>query len=224
MAEVLSELAYVGRLRFYQDESGNLTLIVKVDGGGGGGGGASAEYNVTPPTLADGASSSLQLTAKGDLKTALVDPATGALVTYSDLGEQADTQSASITWSTQNKALITRLLAGACPTAAFRLLSAAASDNAVNIKASGGNVHKLQGRNAAAATRYLKLYNKATAPVSTDAPVLTIELAASAVFDLDLRGLYLATGIGMRITTGQADNDTGVLTAADIVSLNLSYA
>lgn len=108
-----------------------------------------------------------------------------------------------------------------------RLLSAAASTNATSLKASAGRLYKIRGYNAAAALRYLKIYNKASAPtVGTDTPILTIALKASDMFDIDLGsiGEYFATGIAYALTTGVADADTGVLAAADILGMNIWYA
>lgn len=108
-----------------------------------------------------------------------------------------------------------------------RLLSAAGSTNATVVKASAGRLYKVSGYNAAAAVRYLKFYNKATAAtVGTDTPVVTIALAPSLPFDIDLLplGKYFSTGIGYATTTGSADADTAALTAADIVGMCVWYA
>lgn len=108
-----------------------------------------------------------------------------------------------------------------------RLVSAAASTNAGTVKTSAGRLYKLHGYNAATAVRFLKLYNKASAPtVGTDVPVATIPLKPSDSFDLDLIpiGQYFPTGIAYALTTGAADADTGALTAADVVGLAFWYA
>lgn len=108
-----------------------------------------------------------------------------------------------------------------------RLLSAAAGINATVVKASAGRVYKIRGYNAAAAVRYLKLYNKASAPVpGTDTPVVTYALKATDIFDIDLGsiGEYFSTGIAFVLTTGVADADTGALTAADIAAMITFYA
>jgi hypothetical protein len=105
-----------------------------------------------------------------------------------------------------------------------RLLSAAGTTNATSAKASAGYLHKVIGYNAAAAARWLKFYNKASAPtVGTDTPVMTIYLPGQTSFALDLDGLYFSTGIAYALTTGGADNDTGALTAADVLGLNVIY-
>ena len=105
-----------------------------------------------------------------------------------------------------------------------RLVSAAATVNPTIVKASGGRVYKITGENAAAAVRYIKLYNKATAPAETDTPVATFAVAASLPFEFTFdAGLYFSAGIGYRLTTLNADADTTALTAADILSLNVFY-
>lgn len=107
-----------------------------------------------------------------------------------------------------------------------RLPSAAASTNATSVKASAGRLYKIRGYNAAAAVRYLKLYDKASAPtVGTDVPVVTIALKATDVFDIDFIniGQFFATGIAYALTTGAADNDTGALTLHDVTGLNIWY-
>jgi hypothetical protein len=108
-----------------------------------------------------------------------------------------------------------------------RLLSAAASTNATVVKNSFGRVYKIRGYNAAAAVRFLKIYNKATAPVpGTDTPVMTIALAPSSIYDLDLGaiGIYCSLGIGFALTVNAADTDTTALTAADVVGQNIIFA
>ena len=111
--------------------------------------------------------------------------------------------------------------------APFRLLSSAATTNATLIKASAGRLFLIIGRNNAASIRYLKFYNKASAPtVGTDVPVLTIALDASSRFEIDLNpyGQFFTTGIAFAITGAVADNDTTAIAAADILALNAWFA
>lgn len=106
-----------------------------------------------------------------------------------------------------------------------RLVSAAATTNPTSAKATPGDVWKVTGYNAAAALRYLKLYNKASAPtVGTDTPVATIALPATAAFTIDFEQMQFTAGIAYAFTTGVADADTGALTLADITAFNLFYA
>jgi hypothetical protein len=90
------------------------------------------------------------------------------------------------------------------------------------VKASSGLLAGGFVANQASSIRYLKFYNKATAPTQADTPVLTIALQATTTLPLNLPN-YLATfplGLGIRASTGIADNDTGTPTAND-VSVNL---
>jgi hypothetical protein len=104
-----------------------------------------------------------------------------------------------------------------------RLLSAAATTNATLVKGGNGTIRTIIGYNAAATARYLKLYDKVTAPtVGTDTPKWTIYLPPSTAFAFDLEH-YFGQGIGFGLTTGSADNDTGALTAGDVLGLNIGY-
>lgn len=110
------------------------------------------------------------------------------------------------------------------PALAHRLLSAAADTNSTLVRAGAGNVSRIIGHNAAAAVRYIKLYDKATAPtVGTDTPKLTLAVPASAPFNIDLAGFPFALGIGFGIVTGAADNSTAAPVAGDILGLNILY-
>lgn len=105
------------------------------------------------------------------------------------------------------------------------LASSAATTNATSVKTSNGTITSLVAYNRNAATRYLKLYRKASAPnVGTDVPAMVIPLLTGAVFNLDvgLLGLRWGTGIAYAITAGEADNDTGAVAAGD-VKLHLTY-
>jgi hypothetical protein len=108
-----------------------------------------------------------------------------------------------------------------------RTLSAATT-NATSVKASAGQVYTIIATNLNAAVRYLKLYNKATAPtVGTDTPVITLAIPASTtgagfVLDTGGMGIAFATGIALALTTGIADADTGAVAANEIL-VNLFY-
>ena len=103
----------------------------------------------------------------------------------------------------------------------FRLISAA-STNATSLKASAGTLYVLYAVNLNAAVRYVKFYNKASAPtVGTDTPVATFPIPASATgagFALDLGpGFDFSTGIAYATTTGVADSDTAAVAANEII-------
>ena len=104
-------------------------------------------------------------------------------------------------------------------------LIAAGTTNATSVKATAGRIHFLRIANTTANVRYLKLYNKASAPtVGTDTPVMTFYLPVNTVMNIidnDI-GIYLNTGIAYALTTGQADNDTNAVTAGDVI-VNMIY-
>ena len=109
----------------------------------------------------------------------------------------------------------------------FHKLTAAATTNATSVKTTVGKILGGRVTNLAAAVRYLKFYNKASAPtVGTDTPILTIPIeATSSIYLADIigfLGMSFTTGIAYALTTGIADGDTGALTAGD-VQVNLLY-
>lgn len=163
---------------------------------------------------ADGSLIASLSTAGGTAVNATSIGADGIATTLTTLGVRAFGYSFNATtWDRVTKA-----------NAASRIVSAAASTNATSAKATAGTLKHITGYNAAAAVRYLKLYNKATAPtVGTDTPVLTIALAPSSFFSIG-QEFYFSAGIAYALTVNAADADATALTAADVVGLNLAYA
>jgi hypothetical protein len=105
----------------------------------------------------------------------------------------------------------------ATPTASN--INSAASTNAAFIKNSAGTVYNIFASNTNAAVRFVKFYNKASAPtVGTDVPVITIAIQPNATVHADMGtlGHRFATGIAIAITTGAADSDTGAVAANEI--------
>lgn len=106
-------------------------------------------------------------------------------------------------------------------------LISAASTNATSVKAAQAGLYGVQVFNTNAAARYLKLYNKASAPtVGTDTPVKVLTIpgnAAGAGLVIHFaNGLDFSTGLAYALTTGAADADTGAVAAAEIV-VGLDY-
>lgn len=97
----------------------------------------------------------------------------------------------------------------------------AASTNAANIKNSAGVVFELTVANVTAATIYVKLYNKASAPtVGTDVPLVTIPVVAGAVYAAEYGiGKRFATGIAIAVTAAAPATDTAVVTAGAQISI-----
>ena len=196
---------------------------------------STGQYNLTPPVAIDGRSMELQVDSRGNLRAVLTAPGGTSTATIATLvgdntasgsiGGVLYTASIGYLFNGTNFDRVTKANATA------RLLSAAASTNATSVKASAGNVHKIVGTQVNAAARYLKLYNKASAPtVGSDTPIWTFYLPPTAVgggiFDLDFGDspLYFSTGIAYALTTAAADADTGALTAGDVIAMNIAYS
>ncbi len=107
-----------------------------------------------------------------------------------------------------------------------RLPSAAGSTNATVVKATPGKVFRISGVSTALAVKYLKLYNKASAPtVGTDIPAMTIALPITAPFAHELThyGLLFPAGIAYAFTTNAADSDVMGIGAGDVLGFNMLY-
>ena len=106
------------------------------------------------------------------------------------------------------------------------LASAAATTNATLVKGSGGRLYHVEAYNASASVKFLKLFNKASAPVpGTDTPYFTIALPPGqrVSLDFDSIGLALNTGIGYAITGAAAPLDNTAIAAGDVVALFMAY-
>ncbi len=102
-------------------------------------------------------------------------------------------------------------------------LIAAATTNATAIKTSAGVLGALIAMNLSAATKYVKLYNKASAPtVGTDVPVYVFPIPAGGMLQLTDLKTRFTTGIALAITGGIADTDTTAVAANDVV-VNWEY-
>jgi ABC-type transporter Mla subunit MlaD len=107
-------------------------------------------------------------------------------------------------------------------------LVSAASTNATSLKNAAGVVYGIQCSNVNAAARYLKLYNKASAPtVGTDTPVKTLIIPGNAAgagtnIPISVRGINFSTGIAFALTTEATDAGTTAVAASEIV-VNIDY-
>lgn len=100
-------------------------------------------------------------------------------------------------------------------------LVSAATTNATLVKAGPTYITSLAGGNINAAVRYLKLYDKATAPtVGTDPVAHTFILPAATTgggSNIPLnKALYFGRGLGIALTTGVLASDTGAVAANEI--------
>jgi hypothetical protein len=105
-------------------------------------------------------------------------------------------------------------------------LQSAATTNATSVKASAGEIGYIVAFNTSTATKFLKLYNKASAPtVGTDTPVqvLPIPPNGNGFVLAPSGGITFSTGIALAITGAVADGDTTAVAANDVV-LSLGHA
>lgn len=145
--------------------------------------------------------------------------------TATDSVDEGDTGAARMTLDRkQIVSVYAHTAGGATP---YKLVSAATT-NATSVKASAGTVYMITASNVNAAVRYLKLYNKASAPtVGTDTPVFTFAIpgntaGAGTNIPVPTVGLNFGTGIAFALTTEATDaGSTGV--AANEIVVNLAY-
>ena len=100
-----------------------------------------------------------------------------------------------------------------------------ASTNLQVISAVPANLWTAVLQNNSGSVRYVKIYNKATAPVpASDTPVASWNIPAGQTWTHELEGgLSCPIGIALAITGGVADTDT-TATAVDDVHATFIYA
>lgn len=97
---------------------------------------------------------------------------------------------------------------------------------ATAVKATGGTIYAIIANNTTAAARYVRLFQKATAPtLGTDVPsvVVTVPAGSSKEISYAPSGLLFGSGIGVAVTTDAAQLGSTAATAGD-VQLAISYA
>lgn len=105
-------------------------------------------------------------------------------------------------------------------------LASAASTNATSVKGAIGQAYWAIVANSNAAARFLKFYNKATAPtVGTDTPIATILLPPTSMTIIEFNGqtIPFALGIGYATTVGVADTDVAAVALNDVM-MTLAFA
>jgi len=109
------------------------------------------------------------------------------------------------------------------PSSSF--VDSAATTNATVVKGAAGRLVGIVASNINAAIRYLKIYNKATAPnVGVDVPVMTLPIPATGQLNIDLGpvGFQFPLGIGFALTTLGTNADATAV-AANEIKVALSY-
>jgi hypothetical protein len=106
----------------------------------------------------------------------------------------------------------------------YTIISAATTNDAL-IKAGATVIGSIQLSNTSTSWRYVKIYDKATAPVSTDTTLIKkiIALAPNSVREMEFATpTRMALGLWIRITANAALNDTAAVWAGDVI-VNISY-
>lgn len=105
------------------------------------------------------------------------------------------------------------------------IVNSAASTNAASIKSTGANLYGISAMNASAATKYVRFYNKTSAPtVGTDTPIMVVAIPATASKEIEyVPALRVGSGLAVAITGGAAALDATAVASGD-VQLLVSYA
>lgn len=140
------------------------------------------------------------------------------------IGQKVKTASLPVVIASDQDALATTVNASTSGGWTPHNAIAAATTNATSVKASAGQVGGYAIFNKATSNRYVKLYDKASAPtVGTDTPVTTILVPAGGGAILPIgAGIVFAVGIAYAITTGIEVTDATAVTLSD-VSVNLYW-
>jgi hypothetical protein len=113
-------------------------------------------------------------------------------------------------------------------TVTYQKFISATTTNATSVSSVPANISILHMENSGDGVRYVKLYNKASAPVvGTDVPFITIGIPAvsSSSFTLPaLIGIDFSVGISFAITLGASDTDATPLTVAANVTGLIAYS
>lgn len=97
--------------------------------------------------------------------------------------------------------------------------TSAATVNATLFRAGATRLVGYNIINTGAAARYVKLYNRSSAPSNADTPILTIQVPAGADVEelLGDAGIRFEAGLGYRIVAGVADADNTAIGAGEVL-------
>lgn len=129
--------------------------------------------------------------------------------------------SGTVTTTPSGTQTVTGTVTTVAPTGSNFIYVSAATTNSQLIKSTIAYLTELTVSNVTAATIYLKLYNKTTAPtVGTDVPVLTVPIAAGAFLGLTfpVTGKRFPSGLGLAVTAAAAATDTTAVTVGAQIS------
>lgn len=103
------------------------------------------------------------------------------------------------------------------------ILNSAASTNEALILTGTSGLQAFYATNTGATIAFVKLYNKSTAPISTDIPAMIMSVPAAVggvpgvcTLPIGFSGFRFALGLGIRITGAVADADTTAVAAGQV--------
>ena len=98
-----------------------------------------------------------------------------------------------------------------------RIISAATT-NLAFVKQGGGSVYGINLYNKASSAACIRIFDKASAPVDADIPLVTLIIPATGSLAMELPiGLRFKLGLGFNITADPADGDATAVGAKDVV-------
>ncbi len=156
-------------------------------------------------------------------------PISGSAVLYDPVSTQfVAQQSGTTATGTDGTVYAPKVMAGIATATGgstpYHLVSAASANN-TNVKSSAGSIYGYSISNTTASTtEFVKLYNKATAPVAgTDTPIWSIQVAGSttvtAYFSVPIG---CSAGVGLATVTTAADAGSTGVASGDLI-INLIY-
>jgi hypothetical protein len=105
----------------------------------------------------------------------------------------------------------------------FRSLTTSTTGELINVGST--RLYRLNIVNTAASIIYVKLYDKATIPLSTDTPICTFAVASgvgiNVVHNFVAPDIFSA-GLGVRCVTGSADNDVASPATSPILEVRFN--
>lgn len=103
------------------------------------------------------------------------------------------------------------------PSKTYRLISGATT-NLTSVHASDTSLNGVVASNGTAGVLFLKLYDKASAPVlASDKPKLVIAIPANNTFQADWpRGVSFSKGLALAIVKGKLDDNAEAVAAGDV--------
>lgn len=180
--------------------------------------------NIQPVACSATATSTLQTTGNATLAAIKTADSANVIYSYAILGGTSYIPSVNDAVNTSNGYLSTIATNTADGVTPYRLLSAATT-NATNISAVPSTMYYILATNSNAAARFVKIYDKATAPNPvTDVPIITYRLAPlTGILNLPIpKGITFSLGISFLITGAIGDTDATAVSLND-VALNIGY-